>query len=221
MRFGIVFLWLILAGQMAFAGAWAREKGQVFIASGGNFLLSDGAELPVHYDPTIYAEYGLTELVTVGLDYHTADKGRINTGFIFARFPLGDTTGRDRFAASFAFGARVDPLNPVEQLLRGSLSWGRGLESGWLAVDASATYGTLDTMFRPKVDFTWGYNITDRWTGSLQLQTGQGFDDDYYAKINPSLSFGINDTYRVSAGIVKGLTGDEGGALKLDLWTTF
>ncbi len=46
--------------SLATAGAWPREKGTLFIAAGGNFLLSDGAQLPVHYDPTVYAEYGLT-----------------------------------------------------------------------------------------------------------------------------------------------------------------
>ncbi|WP_373635174.1 hypothetical protein [Yoonia sp. SS1-5] len=214
---------LVMAGlaQMAQAGAWPREKGQVFIASGGNFLLSDGAELPVHYDPTFYAEYGLSDRLTVGLDYHTADRGRINTGFVFARFPLDITTGPNRLAAGFALGARVDEFNPVERLLRGSLSWGRGLENGWLSIDASATYGTIDQMYRPKADFTWGMNVNDRWTTAAQLQTGQGFNDDYYAKINPSISYRINDHYRVSLGLVKALTGDEGGAIKLDLWSTF
>ncbi|WP_296423296.1 hypothetical protein [Yoonia sp.] len=221
MRIVAAFLCFFVIAGPAVSGAWSREKGQWFVASGGNFLLSDGAELPVNYDPTFYAEYGLTQLVTIGLDYHTADRGRINTGLVFASFPLGDTTGRDRFAANLAFGARADPLHPAEKLLRGGLSWGRGLNTGWLAVDATATFGTNDAIFRPKVDMTWGYNISDRWTASVQLQTGQGFDNDYYAKINPAISFGFNDRYRLSVGAIKALTGDEGGALKIDLWTTY
>ena len=62
--------------SLATAGAWPREKGTLFIAAGGNFLLSDGAQLPVHYDPTVYAEYGLTDRVTIGLDLYTADAGQ-------------------------------------------------------------------------------------------------------------------------------------------------
>ncbi|WP_341366940.1 hypothetical protein [Yoonia sp. BS5-3] len=220
MRFFIVFICLI-AAQPAHAGAWAREKGQLFIASGGNLLLSDGAELPVHYDPTLYVEYGLSHLMTVGIDYHTADQGRIDTGFAFARFPLGDTTRRDKVAASFALGARVDEYNPMERLMRGGLSWGRGLDRGWLAVDYTATYGDIDQVFRSKADFTWGHNLTDRWTTTLQLQTGEGFDDDIYAKISPSILFTINDRYRVGVGAVQALTGDRGSALKFDIWTTY
>ena len=72
----------------AHAGAWSREKGELFIAAGGNFLLSEGARLPVHYDPTLYAEYGASERVTLGLDIHTADAGRIGTAFFFASFRL-------------------------------------------------------------------------------------------------------------------------------------
>ncbi len=220
MRFVIVYFCMMLAAGPVLAGAWAREKGQLFTSQGGNFLLSDGAELPVHYDPTYYAEYGLTDLLTIGVDYHTADRGRIDTAFVFARFPLGEIDGPDRYAASLAFGARVDEYRPLEHLLRGGFAWGRGLDSGWLAIDSSATYGTEERVFRPKVDFTWGHHLTDRWTTSVQLQTGQGFNDDYYAKINPSISYGINEEYRISIGAVRALTGDGGGALKLDVWRT-
>jgi hypothetical protein len=212
---------VFLAASQADAGAWTREKGQIFIASGGNFLLSDGAQLPVHYDPTLYAEYGLSPLVTVGIDYHTADQGRIHSGLIFARFPLGDATGRDRFAASLAFGARVDEFNPLENLVSGGLFWGRGLNNGWLAVDYSATYGDIDQVFRSKADFTWGHNLTGRWTTTLQLQSGEGFDEDVYTKINPGIIFRINDNYHVSVGAIQALTGDKGSALKLDVWSTF
>ncbi len=220
MWFVVSFLFILIANPV-FAGAWAREKGQVFIASGGNFLLSDGAQLPVHYDPTVYLEYGLSDLLTIGGDYHTADQGRINTGFVFARFPLGDPTATHKFAASIALGARVDALNPMEKLMKGGLSWGRGLETGWLAVDYSATYGDIDQVFRSKTDFTWGYNLSERWTTTLQLQTGEGFTDDFYAKVSPSILFMVNDRYRISVGAVQALTGDNGSALKLDLWTTF
>jgi hypothetical protein len=37
------------------AGTWARNDGTLFIAVGGNFLISNGAEPPVYYDPTVYA----------------------------------------------------------------------------------------------------------------------------------------------------------------------
>ena len=132
MRIRILTSLIICISQNAYAGAWAREKGELFIAAGGNFLLSSGAQLPVHYDPTLYAEFGATERLTFGLDLHTADKGRIGTVFIFTNFPIGDTKAQDRYSAGFALGARADAYHATETLLRGHVSWG-ARDRGWLA----------------------------------------------------------------------------------------
>lgn len=211
----------VMLAQAASAGAWAREKGELFIAAGGNFLLSDGAQLPVHYDPTLYAEYGLTDRITIGMDIHTADRGQIFSGFVFANVPIGAIDGPNRYSANVAYGYRTDAVRPDEVLLRGGLSWGRGLSKGWLAVDATATFGTADSTFRPKMDATWGHNWNDRWTTSLQLQTGQGFTNDYYAKISPTVIWKMRDDVRISLGAVQALTGDGGAGLKLETWLTF
>lgn len=221
MRIRILTSLIICISQNAYAGAWAREKGELFIAAGGNFLLSSGAQLPVHYDPTLYAEFGATERLTFGLDLHTADKGRIGTVFIFTNFPIGDTEAQNRYSAGFALGARADAYHATETLLRGHVSWGRGIEDGWLAVDASATYGTRDRTFRPKVDATWGQSWSDNWTTILQLQTGQGFTDDYYAKIAPSIVYEWSDKMNFQLGLVQGLTGDKGAGLKFETWLTY
>ncbi|MDX8347094.1 hypothetical protein SLH49_03760 [Cognatiyoonia sp. IB215446] len=221
MRLLVAVICLLVTPQAAVSGAWAREEGQFFLSSGGNFLLSDGAQLPVHYDPTLYLEYGLTDILTIGVDYHTADQGRIDTGFVFARFPLGETTGATRYAASIGFGARVDEFNPRENLVQGGLFWGRGYSAGWFAVDFTATHGDLSENFRAKADFTWGHNLSDRWTTSLQLQTGEGFSGDTYAKINPAIIMTLTQNHRISLGAVRALTGDEGSALKLNVWSTF
>lgn len=118
-------------------------------------------------------------------------------------------------------GVRVDAFSEPEQLIRGGVSWGRGLENGWLAIDATATYGTLDGAFRPKVDATWGHRWSDNWTTTLQLQTGQGFTNDYYAKIAPSLIYNFRDDIKVHLGAVHALTGDRGSGLKLETWLTY
>ena len=202
-------------------GAWPRDKGTLFIAAGGNFLLSEGAELPVYYDPTVYAEYGLTDRVTLGLDLYTADKGRIASAFAFAAVPVGPLDARNRAMVSLGYGYRLNADTSTEALMRLGLSLGRGLETGWLAADLSATIGTVDTTWRPKADLTWGRAWTPHWTTALQLQTGQGFFDDFYAKYSPSVIYTVNDRIKVSIGAVKALTGDGGGALKAETWLTF
>lgn len=221
MRQILTILLLLCCAPQAQAGAWSRTDGELFIAAGGNVLLSDGAQLPVHYDPTVYAEYGLTDRVTLGLDLYTADKGRIVQAFGFAGVPIGDTSGTYHTAVSLGYGARRNPDTTTEALMRLGLSFGRGLDHGWLAVDASATYGTADTVWRPKADFTWGRAWSDRWTTTLQLQTGQGYYDDYYAKVSPTVILTVTDRFRINLGAVKAMTGDGGSALKLETWITF
>jgi hypothetical protein len=221
MRLIAILLGLISAANLAHAGAWARDKGDLFIAAGGNFLLSDGAQLPVHYDPTLYAEYGLSERMTIGMDLHTADAGRIGSIFFFASFPIGGLESKQKFAATLSLGARANVHAQTETLVRGGLSWGIGLDTGWLAVDASATYGTDNRTFRPKVDATYGHRWSDKWTTSLQLQTGQGFTNDYYAKVAPSVTYNLRDDIKLHLGAVHALTGDRGSGLKFETWLTF
>ncbi|MCF7699322.1 hypothetical protein [Loktanella sp. M215] len=221
MRLIWIILLLTVLSSASHAGAWPRDKGELFIAAGGNFLLSTGAELPVHYDPTVYGEYGLTDRLTLGLDFYTADKGRIASGFTFISVPVGSLQMRNRASVSLGYGYRLNPDASTEALMRIGLSVGRGLNKGWLAADTSATFGTLDTIWRPKADFTWGRSWSDRWTTTLQLQTGEGYYDDYYAKISPTAIFSLSDRFKINLGAVKALTGDGGSAMKLETWLTF
>lgn len=229
-----IFLFIAFAaGSGANAGAWPREQGAWFVAFGGNFLLSDGSELPVHYDPTLFVEYGLTERITIGLESHLADTGRIASDLVSFTIPIGDLTAADRFSVGVGFGLRRTQFRPSDlttadfdylrndELMRASLSWGRGIEQGWLAVDASATYAIGEDKWRPKADATWGRHWNDTWTTTLQLQMGQGFSNDYYAKISPTAIYHFNDTYSASLGAVQGLTGDRGAGLKLEVWASF
>lgn len=221
MRSLLPFILLSAMATPLWAGAWARDKGTLFIAAGGNFLLSDGAELPVYYDPTVYAEYGLTDRVTLGLDLYSADKGRIASAFGFVGVPVGSITGKTRATVSVGYGYRLNSDTSTEALMRLGVAIGRGLDAGWLSLDASATFGTRDRVWRPKADFTWGHAFDDRWTGTLQLQTGQGYYDDYYAKVSPTIIFKLRENLKINVGAVKALSGDGGSALKIETWLTF
>ena len=216
-----VFSFALGLSPSAHAGAWTREEGELFIAFGGNFLLSEGARLPVHYDPTLYAEYGWDGHITIGSELYTADAGRIVAGLVFASFPLGRTDQRDKFAAQIALGAKLKQGNPPETVLRGGLSWGRSLNVGWISVDAYAAVGTNNRVFRGKIDATWGQHWTDDWSTSLQLQAGQGDFGDVYAKIVPTVIYRVRPNIVVNFGAVQALTGDKGSALKLETWFTF
>lgn len=221
MRLFWVCLCVIGCATGALGGAWAREEGQLFVSSATNLWVSDGTEIGMYYDPTFYAEYGLTDRVTLGIDYYGSNRDMVHTGFVFARFPLGDTAGRDRFAAGFALGGKTDLQSPTHPLLRADLAWGRGLDNGWLAIDASATYSREDQAFRSKTDFTWGFNLTDRWTGIVQLQTSENDDGVTTFRLSPTIMYNVGEHLRVGLSAVASVSGRDPDSLRLAIWQAY
>lgn len=211
----------LLAGQAAEAGAWAQEEGKVFLSFGGNVALFEGATRPVHYDPTLFVEYGLTERVTVGLDGYTADATEVFNGFVFVRLPIGPEEGRSRLAFSVAGGVSELPGRDLETVARLGLHWGYGFDRGWLSADATTVLGLTVGEQEGKVEVTWGRELTGRWTGLVQLQSGIGFAGDTYAKVTPSVLFAVTESTELRAGFVQALTGDQGSALMVEVWTRF
>lgn len=217
----ILFLLFFASSDPADAGAWARQKGQVFIATGANIYVFQDKDAPHTSAPTLYAEYGLTERVTVGLSYFQEQDDTVQNGFFWGRIPIGDIEGEDRFAASLGFGLRLDENLQQEQLVQAGLSWGRGQDNGWIAVDASVTYGNSTQKLRPKLDATRGFNLADRWTAIMQIQTGEGFDGSNYFKFSPAINMKVSDSLSLNLAAVAPLKGDEADSLRLELWATF
>ena len=203
------------------AGAWAREEGTWFVALGGNVALLGDAVSPVYYDPTIYLEYGLTPRLTLGLDGFTADRGTAGSVFVFLRFPLGPAEGNERFALSLATGATLMPDRTLEETPRLGFHWGRGLDGGWLAVDAEVKYGLTRGIAQSKVDMTWGHRFDDQWSSVLVTTAGIGLEGDFYAKVAPSLAYEVNDRLSLRAGAVQALTGDFGTGVNAEVWLRF
>ena len=224
----IAALSLSLAGTCgalpASAGAWPREEGEVFLSLGYNVALFSAVR-PVHYDPTIYAEWGATPRITLGFDAHTGDAGEVASAFAFLRLPLDQGEGRDRWAMSFALGYTLTPEGGEEAEGRYGLHWGRGIENGWLAFDATVQRDLDGGPPRTKFDMTVGQTLPwgedDPWTATVQLFSGTGFDGDFYAKISPGISYAVTDGIALRAGVVHALTGDRGSALSVEAWFTF
>jgi hypothetical protein len=211
----------VLLPCMATAGAWPREEGEVFLSFGANVLLSAAAERPVHYDPTVYLAYGLTERWTVGLDGYTADKGAAGSLFVFTQTPIGPTDGPNRFALSFALGGVRIPTGEVEPSLRFGAHYGRGLESGWIALDAFVVHAVGVNRQQTKLDATWGWRFADDWATVLRGEIGTGLEGDLYAKIAPSILYEVTDHVTARVGVTQALTGDEGAGLHMEVWFRF
>ena len=217
---GMLPVLLLCAGQ-AQAGAWAREDGEFFIAIGGNAALFGNAVRPVHYDPTIYVEYGLNDRLTLGFEGFTADVGTSGSLLAFSRLTLGPMDGASRYAISTATGLTMIPTGEIESFGRLGFHWGRGLDTGWLAVDAYATYGAETERLQTKIDSTWGYRFAPDWTSIALVQVGTGLEGDFYAKLSPSIGYSLSETIDLRMGLTHALTGDRGSGLLVETWIRF
>ena len=217
----VVMLTHLTAATPAAAGAWAREEGTFFVSLGANVLLFGEAARPVHYDPTLYVEYGLTPRLTLGVDAYTAEKGEAGSLLFFGRHTFGTTDGPTRFALSLGAGVTIVPNGQLDPTLRLGAHWGRGMDWGWLAADYLVTFGDELVDLQEKVDLTLGYRFADRWAAILSAEAGLGLTQDFYAKITPSIAYNITDTVTIRGSYTQALTGDLGGGAGVQIWFSF
>lgn len=212
---------LCLLASSSHAGPWPRAEGETFLSFGGNVALIGESVRPVHYDPTLYIEYGYSDRLTIGVDGFTADRGEAGSIFAFGRWALDIPGSDDVWAIGAGLGTTILPNEEQDLTFRATFHWGRGLETGWLAIDAEASFGLDQNLQQTKIDATWGYRINDSWTSATQFQVGTGLTGDTYAKIAPSIIWEARDNLQLRAGLVQALTGDYGTGLSLQSWVTF
>jgi hypothetical protein len=97
MRIVLVFLLFILSTSPAQAGAWQRAKGGWFSASSCTWG-ADGSFLSSYY-----AEYGLWDWMTIGVDTGMTSTGAISALF-FTRVPLWESDKGHRLALEVGGG---------------------------------------------------------------------------------------------------------------------
>ncbi|MEL6913719.1 MAG: hypothetical protein AAFP13_04405 [Pseudomonadota bacterium] len=234
----VLSLLLVLVPALVQAGAWARGDGRAFLSFG----LEAGPDTQVL---TTYAEYGLSPEITLGFDGFTDLQNESLTAILFGRYTF-PAEGPHVFALGGGLGGeyRIDtreqrfvaggPILTVDHVrsggfLRLTAHYGRALDSGWFAADASYDVGRLEsgtdpplpdvTIGRAKLDLTYGHRASERLAVMGQLFV---YDDDQSA---PSYTLEASTTYDFGVGVgVIGLKqGLEGGrpSLKLGVWRSF
>lgn len=233
----LALLALYLIGPCASAGPWPREQGQTFLSAtyetGGP---DDHASL--------YAEYGLSKRLTLGLDVGaTADKTKKAIGF--ARWPVGGTDRPLRMAAQLGLGYaerwRIPPFKLVitgggplpplpgprpkmRPVLQSGFSLGRGLtilgHDGWVTLDTLAeTDEELATQYT--ADATGGLKTRKGHMLIVQLQTGASDTGKTWAKLAPSFVMTFSKATQLEVGLTTGLTGGDHTAARFGLWQKF
>ncbi|EAQ27163.1 hypothetical protein [Roseovarius sp. 217] len=206
--------WLITTAE---AGAWPRDKGQTFLATSGQMEGPDEFGL-YRQSFTLYAEYGLTERVTLGLDLG-GDTLRMTKSIAFARWPIGRAGRKVRLAFEIGLG-EVDEtaaLRPGLSLGRGLTLWGR---HGWAAFDGRAVvFG--DSRMTLESDITFGLNTTQRSKAILQLQTGRPSFGRAYSRFVPSFVYETKPGAHLEFGVILPFSGGGERGVKLGLWRQF
>lgn len=213
----LAFVLLLGLAPQAVAGAWLRQKGTAFLALSGQVTEPDETGL-YGVDASLYAEYGLTERLTLGVDAGH-DMLHFSKAVAFLRMPLGPATRPIKLAVELGAG-EVDE----ETALRPGLSIGRGITlwdlAGWLNADGRAALagGGVLTL---ESDLTFGLSVTDRAKIILQIQLGHPDDGRSYANFAPSFVYELRPGTHLELGFTQPLAGSDRRAVSLGLWRTF
>ncbi|MBV1925866.1 MAG: hypothetical protein KUG62_01835 [Rhodobacteraceae bacterium] len=219
-------LFCLTASQPALAGAWLRDKGKGFFAYSSTLYVTPQIypALPlVEYDISIYADYGLTSWLTMGIDvFEQPDFG--GHTLLFMRLPISASERPSKFAFELAIGGhhQNDNWNPM---YRAGLSWGYGFNNwfgpGWMAVDTAVEY--IDGHSKPllKVDAALGLSSPNRIRPMLQVETAVAQDLPLIWKLTPSLMIPGKGKSTWVIGVQQRSFGTPRTGLKLALWRKF
>lgn len=221
MRFWLVIcLWLWPA--LAYAGAWPKERWDGYLSLTLYGSADTAGELP---EAAIYAELGLGNNLTLGLDLYKGQKGQTDHALLFMTRAI---TPNRRFKLAFTTGVGLDkPYGLGERVLgRLALHAGWGLDRGWLAADISADWSywiEYRLLYDPdlKADFTYGRRLTPRYSVIAQVQTGQPPGGEPFVKLAPALSITLGRRAEVLLGYTHGVMADETRKLSLGVATRF
>lgn len=214
-------LWfcIVVAGPAA-AGAWLREKGHGFTSVSATLYRFQGI---YDYKTAVYAEWGMDERLTVGLDINE-QPGLTGHALIFARYPLWDKASKGRFSAELGLGAH-HWLGDWAMMHKLTLSYGKGVHTswgdGWLAIDTAweQRRGTRTDIY--KLDLTVGLSTARRIDPMLQVETSYVLDHRLFWTVTPSLLIdgGKGKTWVLGLEHKSDLPG--GLNIKFSLWREF
>lgn len=214
----LIALFVLLIGLLPgplMAGAWLRDEGVGFVSLTTTLEEPQDWGAPDGYG-ALYAEYGLTPDLTLGLDLGVDEGGR-EKAIAFAVLPFH----RDGLRINFEIGVGTSDAHPV---LRPGVSVGRDISlaglGGWFSVDARASVTEdHDPVFA--TDITLGLAPRPRLKLIAQLQQGGPMPDPDWLRAGASVVWEESPGRHLELGVTAGITGAESFGLKLGLWQEF
>ena len=210
---------LVLAPLMAppaFAGAWPRGDGKVFLTF-SHHVTAAAVTGPFYNYTAFYLEYGLNDRFTLGLDLGNGVSGE-DKAVVFLRGPLWQDARMGRLGWELGLG-RIAGAHA----LRPGISYGKALPggAGWLALDVVAEIPLDAPRLDRKADLTLGFNHSDRLRSIWQVQTGKSQGDPGFARIAPSLIVKLRKGSYLEVGASAELRGPRAFGLKIGSWQEF
>lgn len=211
----LILLLLFLPGT-GIAGAWPREKNELFIALSTSFGHSQSGQN--YQSQELYTEYGLTRRLTVVLDGYQSsgsDDGRLALSL---RQAVGKTDAVHHFAITSGMGK---DLKYDGYFYRLGGSWGMDLTGGWVNLDAQSDVSTDAWWSDYKAEFTFGVHLQNRDMSLIRLTHEQNFDTGHATWISPGYIWRASDHILVEFGIAKGIRQGTDSRLKIGSWLVF
>ncbi|TMV65391.1 hypothetical protein FGG78_33785 [Thioclava sp. BHET1] len=220
-----------LPPTLAMAGPWARAPGSGFLAL--------SREQGAHPDSwsALYAEFGLSSRVTLGLDVGRSDADD-GTALVTLQRSLGARDSKEQFALSLGLG-RIRSAAGTAALGQIGLSWGRGLtapQRGWLSLDmryriaahdlSTPLFDTGTTIHRQpraalKADLTLGLKPSPGFwpIGQIQLTRAQGGATT--SRLSLGLVTPVRPGLRLEGALLTPISGGGEPLVKIGTWLEF
>ncbi|MGP3699156.1 hypothetical protein [Rhodobacter sp. NSM] len=223
-----------LCASPAASGPWAREEGSLFLT------ISHQQDAASDSWTGLWAEYGFTPRITLGLDGGMSGGG---DGKLILWAQKAWERGPHRIAASAGVGASFI-AGKASPLLQVGGGWGRGVTTrfgpGWLAAEARAIIAARDVTFSQelnaqtvatytylvpetsgKAELTVGLKPRDRLMLIGQLQLDYGREAGLESRLATSLVYDLREPVKLELGLILPVSGRSEPALKLGMWLDF
>ena len=211
----VIAVLLVITAAQVQAGAWPREKGQVFLS----YSVETEAEYPYRTYGALYAEYGVTDKLTFGVDIG-GDDTEMSKAIAFVRYPGKTTSGDILTAWELGIG-----LADGDFAFRPGIAYGRGIKwgqiDGWLGLETRSIIFTNGLAGTYEADATLGLSISKRNKLIFQLQSGFPPLEPVYIRFAPSLVIEQQPGRHLEIGAAAGVMGTDELKIKIGTWRHF
>lgn len=210
---------LLLISQTCHAGPWPRGAGKSFVALSYEAPYLTGETRPYS---SLYFEYGLSDLWTVGLDAG-ADLHGSGSALAFLHRPIFSGDSPWKVSAEMAIGTAQIPMGRAF-VVRPGLSVGRGYsvfnQTGWATLDLFLTYAPDNAFWLGKAEGTVGLNLTRDSKLLLQVTSEQTSLGERYHSVGFGGAYQIKPGLHVISGLVQKSQSPVPN-VKIGLWYSF